>query len=685
MSLKWLFFVPLFLFYSFFSFLSVLVFHSVCHARWATVDEAIAKVKYQEEIIVQQDGSHEQTVEETTYVIKDAARDMLSVWEYFYNTGRQKISVIEAYSIDNKGTKTFVQNNQIEDKEIASSVMHFDALKRIMLLFPKLGIGSSAYVKYKEKVDTPIPGHFYAQFPDLRMCTKSIVCQKGTKSLVKSALPLYVAVNDPRKVLSIKRWKEGKLDCLQVTVEKDVLEELVDERNITAPQDSTAVHVSTTKTWAEFGRANAQNFVQKTKQEKLPELFDKIATAAAQESSVEKQLAYVISAIQDTIKYMGDIRTINGGYCPHSLAEIAQHKIGDCKDYSTAVAAILNKMGYKANIAMVMRAAPYIQADSDNNYADNQRELGEQDIEYRYGVPSFYNHVICRVEKDGKVYWLDPTNQSTMVDGIYQDIMERGACVFDLEHPTYEIIPSIAAQHSVQEHNVTVVLHNRDITHLHGESIFRGESAQPFAGLALGLSDKQIADAFVRVFGHKALEKDKIITIPDLHSRVVKDIKFVYKYFTKYPFTVRVGGSGSGDGPIKIGVDIGCKNFIDVFFNVTKENISPLFLGAPRTVVMKQVWNNVHVTNPDELNAVIESPWISVHRECTAGETGLQVIYKIVVHKSYVLSHEFRTSDYRNFVADLKDSIWKIIVVPNNVPFVSNSGTTTFNPEDYDE
>src|SRR5581483_6589222 len=102
-----------------------------------------------------------------------------------------------------------------------------------------------------------------------------------------------------------------------------------------------------------------------------------------------------------------DWKTVDGQYVPHDLSHIAELKLGDCKDFSAATAAILKKLGLDAHIALTNRGVYY------DGKAD---ELPTE---------SSFNHAIVYVKADERVYWIDPTNTASFAGGMFSDIADR--------------------------------------------------------------------------------------------------------------------------------------------------------------------------------------------------------------------------------------------------------------------
>ena len=106
----------------------------------------------------------------------------------------------------------------------------------------------------------------------------------------------------------------------------------------------------------------------------------------------EDQIDFIVSSLIEKIRYLGDWRPIKGGHIPRSLSVIAKSSFGDCKDLSVSLAAILRKIGFKAQVALIYR-----------DYAHHKSN------EFTWSNMAAFNHAIVRAEINNKIYWLDAT------------------------------------------------------------------------------------------------------------------------------------------------------------------------------------------------------------------------------------------------------------------------------------
>lgn len=114
----------------------------------------------------------------------------------------------------------------------------------------------------------------------------------------------------------------------------------------------------------------------------------------------QEKVAFALNYVQENIRYMGIELGINS-HQPRKPILTYESKFGDCKDKTTLLKAILNKMDIKATPALVSTT------------------LNENLID-RLPNPQLFDHVILHVELSNGVFWLDPTatNQGSSLNSL---------------------------------------------------------------------------------------------------------------------------------------------------------------------------------------------------------------------------------------------------------------------------
>ena len=326
----------------------------------------------------------------------------------------------------------------------------------------------------------------------------------------------------------------------------------------------------------------------------LPKLYQDILKKAQEfPSGSEEQINWVMSSLIEKIRYMGDWRSINGGYVPRDLLTIVKTGFGDCKDLSISLSAILNPLGFKAQVVFVFRESSY-----------------HRSYEYKLPNRKAFNHAIVRAKIRDKVFWLDPTNFSVYSQGVFVDIADRPALV--LEYPTPKRLRTPKLQSSEGEFHILrgfYVTKEAQIK-VTGDLHFKGRNAIAFTGASLTKSKESIDYDLIQYAGAdlSALKEWKVGDY-DLRSRIVKDFSVQVSY------TMEKNNHLSG-----YRTQLGSLLFspypsdLRLFFIRIKNRVSDLFLGPPRKIAL--ISKLINIKPIGELNADchLESKWLNAKR-----------------------------------------------------------------------
>ncbi len=618
-----------------YTFIVVLFLSNHAFAKWADKENAALEVSYHDEITVNRDGTFEQTREATEVILNELGRHQAASTTLYYNGDSDKIKIIAAKTIY-RGQEYPVPSASIEDKPLASAQQGFDQKRQILIAFPNVEIGSKIYLKYQFIQKKPVLDNF---FSNLIYLGRDELDDKISIK-IKSALPLNVLVNDPKGALNISEKHDQQFYYLTIKQTKAIYQEIINEPQPIIPndQDFTWISISSLKKWEELGKKHGV-LVNKIFSQSLPPMFNKILNKAKKIDNEVGQINLVTSLLNDKVRYMGDWRSVSGRYVPRDLAQIADSQFGDCKDFSAATAAILTKLGYKAKLAMVVRG---IAASSSQ------------------ALPGFYtfNHMITKIiSKSGKVYWIDPTNISSMADGTFADIADRSVLVSDPKEASYEKISAIDPSHAVVKLDREWMIKKNQVIE-RGQMLLKNESAQSLTGIQLFISKDTIKDVIFNLLaGNNTLdEKDKKrIKLPKLTSRIVKDITINYQMIRKNELIITNVGPAlklTYDGPIK-----------------EISNISPDFIAdklianSPSTLYRSTIIKNVKAKNIDFLTKKITTPWIEVERKCSIKGKDLIINDKIIVRKNIISRTDFNQPKFIELKNWLQNNFKEVILV----------------------
>ncbi|WP_341816193.1 DUF3857 domain-containing protein [Wolbachia endosymbiont (group B) of Elophila nymphaeata] len=615
--------------------LALLVFFmsTIAEARWSKYEDASVEVKFSNvNINVNRDGTYETEVELQAKILKESGRDRFSLYSLIYNDDSADLTVLEAKTAYN-GEEYIVTEDMIEDKPLASPSKGFDQLRQVTISFPKIEIGTEVYLRYKQ-VNKKVPvDNFYG----LSFSYHGDYLQaENTK--INSELPLEIKVNDPREVLEIAEEKNDDIHSISIALKKAVYENTTNEphNGILNIKHNTWVSLSSLSEWEDLAKKLAPGYHSVINQP-LPATFEAIAEFADNESTDEEKINAVTSLLNEKVQYMGDWRTVSGKFFPRDLEKIADSQVGDCKDFSASTAAILQKLGYKVQPILVMRGT------TSTSNPEALPNMGN------------FNHVMLKVtNRDGKIYWIDPTNTVSMARGIFPDIADRNALVLDSEEADYIKIPAVQGENSkVISHSELTIEDN--VINEYGQLTVQGEAALGLTGVGLYYSDEQLRDSVFRMISGVYLDEEekKFLELPDLTLRNVEDLTIKYEFQQKNKiFKTNLGPAlNLGD------------NWLNDVVNTASDQVSDLFIGVPKTKESHMIIKDIKIKNCENLNFEIDSPWLYVNRFCKYKNDGTEFSNLITIKKSFITNEELKTAEYKNLKSELENNFSRASII----------------------
>lgn len=623
-------------------FITILFLSYFCslpvQARWASYQDAPAEIEsYTSDVVIDKEGKSEETIEKQIKILNESGRSAFGVERIHFNGNIEKVEIIKAKTIVN-GKEYTVPKETIEIKPLASEISGFDQLFQILISYPHVSVGSQLYLKYKVRVlKQPLPHYF-----SIKYYYGEGLCWKKAKLKVKSALPFHIKVNDPHRRLDLKKRQEGKYQSLTMTSTKPAYDDLQNEPQSNQIPDTlkTWVSLSTFDKYADLSKAFAKGYETVINQP-LPYMMESIRKAAKDMLDPVDQINKVTSLLAEKVRYMGDWRAIEGRFAPRPLKDIETSGVGDCKDFAAATAATLKALGYKAQVAIVMRAMAYLPQEKSLPSASD------------------FNHAIVKVTtKDGKVFWIDPTNFVSMADGIFPDISDRPVLVLDTQNPSYETIPPVDFKHSQTHLESTLEIKDSTILKTEGTLRLCGEEAHSITGAALTRSSQSIEEEIIQFFSEETSPIHKKVILPLLDSRIVKDIVIQYAYEQENNLLLT-----------NVGVGILLRTtWSKPFLDTSEEQEGTTFLGLPATIRKKTIIKDVSAEQIKDLTYEVNTPWVKAKRECRTNPQGIELEEFITILKSFISAQDVKSNSFQELKATLKKFANKIAVISSNIP-----------------
>ena len=484
-------------------------------ARWATFAEA----PYVEKVAEIKNTVHASGAYETTYyrmieIKNEKGRNSQGLFRFTFNPLAETLDSIEAKTIN--GDSVFkVKKSDIVIKPLSHPGPGFDTQNQVSIAYPNVEIGSKLELSYHvNHTKAQVPGFFHDHFT---LGHRAAV--ENFHEVWESDAPLFVDVADPKNYLKVEHTENR----IEITLTKPIFTEIVEEKDVIESADSLLwVGISNIEKWSDFPKETIEAY-ETVINSPLPEKLKNIMEKAKDVGNPIDQINQVTSQLAENLRYLGDWRLVKGAYHPRTLEQIATSGYGDCKDMSVSTASILKKLGYTTHAVFISRT----------------KELIESPIQI---AALFFNHAIVWAKKDGKEYWVDPTNFTSSVQRIFPDIADRKAVILDPAGAREARTPAIDSASDIIK--VDLTLNFKSNSELAGEGRVQllGFGAESMTGEALSNSkahnDHRLITWASRVDDLKEWKFDDY----DLTSRIVKDFATNFSFKAGWqPITTSAG------------------------------------------------------------------------------------------------------------------------------------------------
>ena len=615
--------------------LSLVLLTPIAEARWANPTD-LPSVKEFERIDTEVDaqGRTKEIVEYQIRINNDDGRDRESIQNVYFNGRSTKVKILEAKTINGEKATPVAKGN-IESKAVGDLSKYFDTQMKTTLTYPNVRAGSKIYLKYQiELSEVAIPGFWSggASFYDSY--------QEAYEMRVRSPKPLFTWKNDPGNAIEIKSGKVGtKYEVVVKSKGPIVTLSAQEDRPYLRWDRSILVGVSTLEKYTDYAKSLLPVHEKLATVKKLPPSMEKIREAAAKETTTIAKLNRVHALIAQEFRYFGDWRRRNGGMIPRTLKEIEDTQYGDCKDLSLMSVAIFRALGFKSDLAWVWRG-----------------DLPAQPSRAMYQIPIdfYFNHAIARIEDQGKVYWVDPTNPVAFARGTFSDIAGRPAFVLDKSGGFLDDIPPIT---SVSGKTSRKIVYERQ----------PDRSMKVTSELRLEGKDAiwMVIDGFYKpvetlnydlvknlTFGAKVVD----YTVGDFErgSRIVNDLVVPLRYELADVGMRTTAGWG---------FPLSKEDFIPNLLVDTKERVTDVYIEKPGVREMSEEIVGVKRVGSTNLDCEIESEWVRLSRRVTDTASGVSISDRVEVREPIIPFEKVKAPEFALFQKRVRECFERAAVI----------------------
>ena len=430
----------------------------------------------------------------------------------------------------------------------------------------------------------------------------------------------------------------------KVSLKKPLYASLVNEAGqVFFPQDlETSIQFTSVSDHKTLGEGLGEPYEKELALDTHDELKKLTASVLAMEKGQEKgivQINLLTSKLADRIRYMGDWRTVDGRFKPRAIKDVMQAGYGDCKDYATILCKCLRELGYKSNVALIVRGQfGFLQSDK---------------------LPSAYayNHAITYVElPDGTPLFVDPTNFASMAQIIFPDIADRSSLILDGKNSRLLRTPDLKPHQNVVRKQFSV----NSLTNKQNEKdieILRiGIPSLGVTGIGLVQPRQMIIDGFIRSLSSDPDPKILDLYIPELTSRIVSPVRGTVKMLTANDFLRSSRGYG---------VFLG-SGLIDSLFSIKNDQEGDIFLDLPQFSENIRIFKNMKDDHPEQQSIEIHSPWLSYIRTVTQVGNDLHIKEQQIIHEKMLTAKHYKSKLFADFKEKLREKVYQYIYIMNS-------------------
>lgn len=425
-------------------------------------------------------------------VLSEKGISSFGVYNIDFNSNTEKVEILNVEVKNGTDVKKIDVNN-IEEKSLFGGYSGYDETKTKVIPLPNVVVGSEITVEYKHHVFRPefpqvILGRDFFRYDTLvKDYYFELVYPNSAKIFLKDEKKLVSGVvqESKREDKNVFSFQIKNLPGLAGITENEAFISF---------EDFIWLDVTNLNSFEEAGLIARKGF-DNVMGQPLPEFYGTLFGAKPllelSQEGAKKALEEILKTISQKVRYFGDWRSVDGGYVPRNLNDVASTAYGDCKDFAVLVVKAAQYLGLQGEVLLVQRSFNPTQKQTIPN-------LG------------IFNHAIARVKIPGTedYWWIDATNPIQNLGIIPTDIAGRQALALSQKPGLVDIPrdPINKTQHkTISEMDIT---HSPDI-HLDFEVTMNGHNGWWVQDDLRGMSQKSIEEYFIDYVGINNADVEK--------------------------------------------------------------------------------------------------------------------------------------------------------------------------------
>ncbi len=315
-------------------------------------DGFISYAKNYSDYVVNPDGTHTETHEVIINVLTDSGVDFANQVDIGYSESLNDVKILSAYTLKKDGKRIDVPARNIQERAAMSGggPMYSD-IKTKVIIFPDVAVGDKVGYSYRYvQKEALFPGQFS-------------MTQAFTKFVVLDDVRISVSV--PTNTLQLRTFatgvkggrikdKDGRMRWVWTFKNPEITTPEIG--SVAAIDYGPRLIVSSFKDYGDLASAYEDRAKPKAAvTEKTKKLADKLTQGITDH---RKQAKILYTWVAQNIRYAGNCIGI-GSVVPHDSEMVLSNRLGDCKDHTALLQALLAAKGIKSTPVLVNSGSSY--------------------------------------------------------------------------------------------------------------------------------------------------------------------------------------------------------------------------------------------------------------------------------------------------------------------------------------
>ncbi|MGA9127518.1 MAG: DUF3857 domain-containing protein [Terracidiphilus sp.] len=370
--------------------------------------EALVLEKISTRIRMETDGTGTRQTTARTLILADSGVKEMAVLTFTYTASNQQVEIGYVRVIKPDGSVVVTPDYNVQDMpdDVTRTAPMYSDIHQKHVAVKGLGVGDILESQVTLRtLKSEIPGQFWMEYSFEK---NLIILDEQLDIDLPSDKAVTVASNDIQPTVTTARGRK-----LYHWASSNLARPDPDAPPKSAKHWKPSVQVTTFSNWEQVGAW--YDSLQKNSLAVTPVIQAKADALTKGLSSDEEKLHAIFNDVALHIHYVGLDFGI-GRYQPHPADDVLSNEYGDCKDKHTLLAVLLKAAGIEAWPVLI----------------SSIRELDPATPS-----PAQFDHVITQVSLNGKLLWMDSTEEVAPVGLLMDSLRDKQALAVPAGKPAY--------------------------------------------------------------------------------------------------------------------------------------------------------------------------------------------------------------------------------------------------------